>query len=280
MSSRRPFGLRSSLTLSLALNASVKSINRYKNNTGVSHLQEMEQLSFITCAACLLFLTGQCSCFQQAGGARFTGSCQSCKCVVVWYLTNKKKQSRKTLFHLNENRSCNCHLPCLVNNKRCSSQGKLALHINCRKLWTPCEHMRKVTYQLAEYTRAAANGNPKVPKGCIPLIGYAKKPSTLLDINFNGRNFLEERRIALKTYKKTYQIKWYQGKNKKKPNKTESQQIRNEKKTIPTESRHIRLLQIKPAEDVLNSTMSQYFSIINKIEKSPNEKVSVFKDNM
>ena len=166
----------------------------------------MEPLSYITCAACLLFLTGNCSCFSQEGGPRFTGSCQSCKCVTVWYLTNKKKQSRKTLYHLNQDRTCDCKISCLLNpeNKRCTSQGKLAVHLECRKSWIPCEHMKKVATQLEEYTEAVGNRPPQVPKGCIPLIGYEKKKSTLLDIPFDGRNFLEERQIALKTYKKNH----------------------------------------------------------------------------
>ncbi len=147
----------------------------------------MKNLSFLTCAACVLFLTGRCSCFTQEGGPRFTGSCQSCKCIVVWYLTNKKRQSRKTLYHLNENRTCGCQLPCLVNkNSRCGSNGKLVVHSKCRTFWIPCDHMVKVTAQLNEYTKAVENKVPWVPDGCIPLIGYEKKKSTLLDIPFKG----------------------------------------------------------------------------------------------
>ncbi len=177
----------------------------------------MERLSFITCAACLLFLTGKCSCFVQSGGPRYTGSCQSCKCVVVWYLSNKKKQGRKTLFHLNSDRLCDCQLPCLFGERCITAQGKLAFHVECRKLWKACGHMQKISEQLEEYTLAVGQDEPKVPDGCIPLIGYAKKKSTLLEISLAGRNFLEERELALKTYKRNHKLAW-----KRSPKKVQS----------------------------------------------------------
>ncbi len=154
------------------------------------------------------------------------------------------------------------------------SQGKLAFHTECRKLWTPCEHMRTVTNQLEEYTRAVADGDgiPLVPEGCIPLIGYTKKPSTLLDITLNGRNFLEERQLALKTYKKNHKIKWYHTQKKKKT----YQHIAKDKTFVVGETRPKTLLQLENAvEDVLDSTMVQYFSVIKKIENSDDDEVSV-----
>ena len=167
----------------------------------------MEELSFITCAACVLFLTGRCSCFLQTGGPRHTGSGVSCKCVTVWYLTAQKKQSRKTLFHLNRNRTCDCDLVCLKNGDRCVAQGKIAFHPKCRELWRPCAHMTTVAAQLKEYSEAVRNSIPKVPEGCIPLIGYSKKTSTMLKIETGGRNLLEERQIALNKFKEKHALK-------------------------------------------------------------------------
>ncbi len=42
----------------------------------------------------------------------------------------------------------------------------------------------------------------QVPKGCIPLVGYPKKPSTMLNLNTDSRNFLDEREAAITIFKK------------------------------------------------------------------------------
>ncbi len=60
--------------------------------------------------------------------------------------------------------------------------------------------MALVTAQLDEYIAAVQDSTAIVPDGCIPLIGYLKKKSTLLEIETAGRNFLEERKIALQSF--------------------------------------------------------------------------------
>ncbi len=56
---------------------------------------------------------------------------------------------------------------------------------------------------MVEYTNAIRNSESiQVPKGCVPLIGYNKKPSTILKIENDGRNFLDEREAALSLFKR------------------------------------------------------------------------------
>ncbi len=229
----------------------------------------MERLSFITCAACVLFLSGKCLCFTQTGGPRFTGSCHSCKCVVVWYLTNKKKQSRKTLFHVNSDRMCDCKSPCLFGERCLTTQGKLAFHPNCRKLWKQCEHMQKISVQLEEYSEAVGEGVPLVPDGCIPLIGYAKKKSTLLEIPFAGRNFLEERQLALKTYKKNHNLKWNYQKQRGKKLKAAPPTSGREKAVQKTWQSNAKEDTEKPL------TMSEYFLFVKKVVNGIEQEVTL-----
>ncbi len=165
------------------------------------------------------------------------------------------------MFHLHEDRLCECKLPCLHGKKCITTQGKLAFHPDCRNLWTPCHHMEKVASQLDEYTQALGNGSAIVPEGCIPLIGYTKKKSTLLEISCGGRNFLEEREIALKTYKKNHKIKW------KRQNhvKTASERCKDVKKNVVNQEMKNSLTDV---------TLSQYFSILEKISARKKTEVS------
>ncbi len=228
----------------------------------------MEHLSFITCAACILFLNGKCNCFTQSGGPRSTGTCQSCKCVVIWYLTEKKKQSRKTLFHLNTDRNCDCFLPCLEqkNGSRCLKQGKLAFHAECRKYWKPCAHMALVTAQLEEYTTLVKDGNPKVPIGCIPLLGYEKRKSTLLRIDVDGRNFLQERKAALVTYKEKKYCNQQNAAEQKNTNAAMTSPVKINKEDTS-------LLAYCHDHDIRNITLHQYLNLVRTIEALPANKV-------
>ena len=61
-----------------------------------------------------------------------------------------------------------------------------------------------------------------VPKGCIPLIGYRKKPSSLLEIKDEGRNFLEERATAISIFKKNHRIPKNKIRNKAKKKRREA----------------------------------------------------------
>ncbi len=239
----------------------------------------MKRLSFTTCAACVLFLTGRCLCFKQKGGPRYTGSCQSCKCVTVWYLTHTKKQSRKTLYHLNKDRACECQIPCLFNpNGTCLSQGKVTVHLECRKFWKPCDHMKTVAAQLEEYSEAVGQTTPKIPDGCIPLIGYEKRKSSLLQIPFDGRNFLEERQMALKTFKKKHNLKWAQNKPKQLGN-----QHRISVRTLALEEykkKPVRTVALeksyKSGLDLHNVKLLEYFALIHQIKISDENQVRRF----
>ncbi len=235
--------------------------------------EKMASLSFITCAACMLFLTGTCSCFVQSGGPRSTGTCQSCKCITIWYLTQKKKQSRKTIYHVNNDRSCECLLQCLrePNNSRCLHNGKLAYHKECREKWKPCAHMALVTAQLDEYIAAVQDSTAIVPDGCIPLIGYLKKKSTLLEIETAGRNFLEERKIALQSFKKKHKL----GPERALVNVRASPATKKSVRFAVSES-HLDLQTVQNVAQK-NILLNEYFDIMETILcKPPKEVIIIF----
>ncbi len=169
-------------------------------------MEEEARLSFVVCAACLLFISGQCSCFSQPGGPRSSGHCHDCKCVIVRYAMQKKKFSPKALFHTHPNKTCACSIPCKIDGSaRCEQKKdkykRIAYHAKCRELWKPCDHLAKVAEQLKEYSGWIDNfssGDIIVPVGCVPLIGYEKRKSTNIKVNSN-RDFLRDRLRALQS---------------------------------------------------------------------------------
>ncbi len=67
--------------------------------------------------------------------------------------------------------------------------------------------MEKIASQLCEYSNICEKTIPTVPTGCIPLLGYTKKKSSLLEIKNDNRNFLNERKVALETWRKNDRAK-------------------------------------------------------------------------
>ena len=67
--------------------------------------------------------------------------------------------------------------------------------MTCRNNWQQCEHLALVSKQLEEYTTALiqAGKTVEILDGCIPLIGYEKRPSTMLPLGTCTRNFIKER---------------------------------------------------------------------------------------
>ncbi len=110
-------------------------------------------------------------------------------------------------------RRCECSIRCLRHDKeRCSletsNSNRIVYHWECRENWVQCEHMLLVSKQLEEYSEymSKQTGLPTVPGGCIPLIGYPKKPSTMLSIKEEGRDFLAEREAAIAVHKRKYGV--------------------------------------------------------------------------
>ncbi len=102
------------------------------------------------------------------------------------------------------------------------------------------------------------NNLPIVPDGCIPLIGYSKKPSTLLRVQEAGRNFLDEREAAISVFKKNHgnvyqKIRTKAGKNL---NKNKITNLSKKSRPLPSP------LQVKEAETRALQT---------RLEKRPTE---------
>ncbi len=79
---------------------------------------------------------------------------------------------------------------------------------------------------------------PIVPDGCIPLIGYVKKPSTMLLVQETGRNFLEERDAAISVCKKNHKISYKKIRTKQKKSKFMTSQTKERKSTTQVEVQH------------------------------------------
>ncbi len=164
-------------------------------------------LNFATCAACLLFLQGMCQCYQDRDNPRATSDCISCKCLTLWHVMKKKKKARKYLYHMN-NETCGCNVACLSGDTRCTKPGskydRIAYHPECMKNWIQCDHMKKVSEQLEQYSLFLAHeGKSEVPRvldGCCPLIGYSKKISSMIKVE-NPTDFVLKRRKAIWTLK-------------------------------------------------------------------------------
>ena len=170
---------------------------------------------------------------------------------------------------MNINRSCDCTLTCVrAGNSRCVSQGKLAYHPECREKWLPCAHMALVSAQLDEYVAAVQkDGVAKVPDGCIPLIGYTKKKSTMLEIYGDGRNFLEEREIALATFKRNHNLKKVPSKKIKKacPAKPHVQKESGTDSPAKTNMKKGKTITEDFKVITPSLTLSQYFTLVQNI---------------
>ncbi len=175
-----------------------------RSNRYCHHFRRMAPptVNFTVCTACLLFLTGKCSCFSQPGGPRATGHCHDCKCITVRFAMNQKKYSPKALFHTHPNRTCDCDVSCKINDtNRCEQKGdkfrRVAYHAKCRKYWKQCAHLSQISKELREYSDIMKNSDlPIVLSGCVPLIGYNKRKSSMIEVK-NFRNFVKARADVL-----------------------------------------------------------------------------------
>ncbi len=149
----------------------------------------MNPFKTFICKGCEAFINGTCLCYKGGNGPRKGRDCIQCRCVVITFLLNNKKNAQKNFFRCGrgENVDCGCKLICQLRSdgkvcqRRRGEKKVFIAHKTCKKYYKKCDRMKALEDNFNSFCALVEKvGSINVPEKCIPFVGTKQRQFTEL----------------------------------------------------------------------------------------------------